>query len=413
MADLPAMSPRRRALIAEFRYVTANNQQRLAADAARAAANAARSDRADRRRATRDAAEAGADETPRPQSEELRMAILRAEQDNARREETLAFNRAQELQENNRLRDQAAATRIADEEAAAEALAQVREEQHNVWRDRERTNVEEHMFAERVQQGLAHTLAPWARQQLALDQQSDDAWDRMVAIRAADRLAATQERSRRIAEDLRERQQIYENTDRYDYEQAIEQQAQLRRRQNYERDVRALQRDARRESDVLAPPPIPVTSRVADRFATAFAWLRSWAAVPREDQPIRDRDDVLDDRDEDSQTCTTCLVNKRAVICLPCGHCTQCNACWQQWKSAPDIEGHFHGPTCPVCRKMAVHTLKITQQERDALSANADPVPRHAGSWAHRVPAGPIYMNAQMPGAPLQCMHSLLDGLSA
>ena len=313
----------------------------------------ARTERADRRQATRDAAEAGA-VRPHP-------------------------------------------TRIADEEAAAEALAQVREEQHNVWRDRERTRLEELTLArERAE---------------AADHEANAAWESMVAIRAAGRLAATQERSRRIAEDLRERQQIYENTYRYDYEQAMladtEQQAQLRRRQNYERDVRALQRDARRESDVLEPPPIPVTSRVAERFATAFAWLRSWAAVPREDQPIRDRDDVLDKRDEDSQTCTTCLVNKRAVICLPCGHCTQCNACWQQWKSAADIEGHFHGPTCPVCRQMAVHTLKITQQERDALSANADPVPRHAGSWAHRVSAGPIYMNAQMPGAPLLSVHAV------
>ena len=60
---------------------------------------------------------------------------------------------------------------------------------------------------------------------------------------------------------------------------------------------------------------------------------------------------------------------------------------------------------------MAVHTLPITQEQRDALSA--DNVVSHAGSRAHRVPVGPIYMNAQMPGAPLLSMHSLLDGLSA
>jgi hypothetical protein len=59
---------------------------------------------------------------------------------------------------------------------------------------------------------------------------------------------------------------------------------------------------------------------------------------------------------------------------------------------------------------MAMHTLPITQQQRDALSA--DKVVHHAGSWARRVPAGPIFMNAQMPGAPLLSMHSLLDASS-
>jgi hypothetical protein len=29
------------------------------------------------------------------------------------------------------------------------------------------------------------------------------------------------------------------------------------------------------------------------------------------------------------------------------------------------------------------------------------------------VPAGPIFMNAQMPGGPLASMHSLLDGVCA
>jgi hypothetical protein len=59
---------------------------------------------------------------------------------------------------------------------------------------------------------------------------------------------------------------------------------------------------------------------------------------------------------------------------------------------------------------MAMHTLPITQKERDALSA--DKVVRHAGSQAHRVPTGPIFMQAPMPGAPLLSMHPLLDASS-
>jgi hypothetical protein len=162
--------------------------------------------------------------------------------------------------------------------------------------------------------------------------------------------------------------------------------------------------------DVPLPNVPGISSRVAEGFAAALAWMRRRAEVSEEDQLIRDGEDVPDDRGDDSQTCTTCLVNKRAVICLPCGHCTQCNACYRRWKNAPDIEGHFHGPTCPNCRQMAMHTLPITQKERDALSA--DKVVRHAGSWVPRVPAGPIFMNAQMPGGPLASMHSLLDASS-
>jgi hypothetical protein len=142
------------------------------------------------------------------------------------------------------------------------------------------------------------------------------------------------------------------------------------------------------EPEVPLPPPIAMASRVADGFAAALAWMRRRAEVSEEDQLIRDGEDVPDDRGDDSKTCTTCLVNKRAVICLPCGHCTQCNACYRRWRNAPDIEGHFHGPTCPNCRQMAVHTLPITQEQRDALSA--DNVLRPAGSRAHRVPAGRV-----------------------
>lgn len=248
-------------------------------------------------------------------------------------------------------------------------------------------------------------------EQRRLAQAADEEHRRLARVQAAideqqraDALAAVAERSARRAEELLLQQQIYENTVRYDYEQAMaadeEQQAALRRavqyvrpavlRQNYERDVRALQRAARREPDVPgSPAEAGIASRLGDGFAAALAWMRRRAAGPREE-------DEPDNRDDDSQQCTTCWVNKRAVICLPCGHCTQCNACFRRWKAAPDIEGNFHGATCPFCRELTVHTQQITQFQRDALSAGTGPVPQHAGSSQHRVPPGPIYMNATL-----------------
>ena len=348
------------------------------------AENLARSERAVRRQASRDAAET---EAQRLENEPLRMAMLRADQDTARREEALAINRSRQLQQD-RLRVQAAA------EAAANAEA-------------------------------------------------DLAWDRMRATRAAERLAARDERDRVAileqgarwdtaqalrADEERARIQVLDDEQERAAAARPARPARLRPptqyvtpniRQNQDRDRRALLRDARREPDLPVPPQVvqvAVQSRLADAVAVAsqlsvaaWDWMRRRAQVAREDQLLRDGDDVIDDRDDESQTCTTCTVNKRAVICLPCGHCTQCNGCWRRWKAAPDIEGNFHGPTCPTCREMAVHTLPITQQQRDALSAETDQ--HHAGSRFHRLPAGRIYMNAQIPDTPLASMHTLLDGL--
>lgn len=337
------------------------------------------------------------------------------------------------------------------EHSTSQALAQLREQQHNVWRERERTRLQELALArERAEEA---------------DPEVDEDWERMVVMpRVAGRLAAAQERSRRDAEALQ--QAPFRDIPRFDDNhymgaEQVEQRAALRNRleqytsppvrrqtddearradedrarrqrliddlsdgdralrrryaliaqQNRERDLRAERRAVPLPDVPLPDVPLPnvpaISRRVAQAFAAALAWLRRRAEVSEEDQLIRDGEDVPDDRGDDSQTCTTCLVNKRAVICLPCGHCTQCNACYRRWKNAPDIEGHFHGPTCPNCRQMAMHTLPITQKERDALSA--DTVVRHAGSQAHRVPPGPIFMKAQMPGAPLLSMHSLLD----
>jgi len=172
------------------------------------------------------------------------------------------------------------------------------------------------------------------------------------------------------------------------------------------------------EPDVPLPPAGGIAGRLSDTAiaasrlpVAAWDWLRRRAAVAREDALIRDGGDVPIDREDDTQACMICTVNKRAVILLPCGHCTLCNGCWQQWMVTIDAYGDCHGAECPDCRAQVQHTLPITQRQRDALSAETRTL--HAGSRAHRLPAGPIYMRAQMPGAPLPCMHSLLDGLSA
>ena len=144
------------------------------------------------------------------------------------------------------------------------------------------------------------------------------------------------------------------------------------------------------------------TVRVASRLPIeAWNWLRRRAAVAREDALIRNGDDVSIDREDETQACMICTVNKRAVILLPCGHCTLCNGCWDRWmETSMEFE-------CPTCRAHVQHVLPITQRQRDALSAEIRTL--HAGSREFDVPTGPIFMRAQMPGAPLP----LLDGLSA
>jgi hypothetical protein len=146
---------------------------------------------------------------------------------------------------------------------------------------------------------------------------------------------------------------------------------------------------------------------LANEFAKIYSWIRGTPPA----SSAAEEADTPDNRLDDSQTCGVCLANKRAVICLPCGHCVQCNSCWQKWTQRCLLSGR--PPTCPQCRTPVAHTQQITQRQRDALSADADPAPHHAGSWIPRLPAGPIFMRAQMPGAPLLSMHSLLDGLSA
>ena len=305
------------------------------------AERSARTERAVRRQASRDAAEA---ETRRIQNEPLRMAMLRAEQDNARQEQALARNRAQE---ENRLLDQAAAR---EERNRAAMLSQ----QRAIWDDAE---------------------------------------------------------ARRADEDRARRQRLVDDLSEGD--RALRRRNALIAQQNRQRDLRAERRDVPlpEEPDVPLPPPIRIASRVADGFAAALDWMRRRAEAQNE-QLIRDNQDVPDDRDDEWQKCIGCYENKRAVIALPCGHCVQCNACWRDWKHRCALNGEPH--TCPQCRAPVQNTAKITQEQLDALSTDNVVVrPRHAGSWAPRVPAGPIFMNAQMPGGPFASMHSLLDGLSA
>jgi len=321
-----------------------NTSQYLAAvEAQLAAEQSARNERTVRRQASRDAAEA---ETRRIQNEPLRMAMLRAEQDNARQEQALARNRAQE---ENRLLDQAHAAVIAAHAAERRAAR----DERNRWDD---------------------------------------------------------DQARRADEDRARRQRLVDDLSEGD--RALRRRNALIAQQNRQRDLRAERRDVPlpEEPDVPLPPPAGIRSRVADGFAAALDWMRRRAEAQNE-QLIRDGQDVPDDRDDEWQKCIGCYENKRAVIALPCGHCLQCNACWRDWKHRCALNGEPH--TCPQCRAPVQNTAKITQEQLDALSTDNVVVrPRHAGSWVPRVPAGPIFMSAQMQGGPLASMNSLLDASS-
>lgn len=144
---------------------------------------------------------------------------------------------------------------------------------------------------------------------------------------------------------------------------------------------------------------------LADEFAKIWSWVRGTPPASSAGEEA----DTPDNRQDDSQTCGVCFANKRAVICLPCGHCVQCNSCWRKWTQRCLLSGR--PPTCPQCRTPVAQTQHITQRQRDALSADADPAPRHTGSRVHGVPAGPIFMRAHMPVSPLASMQALLDGI--
>jgi hypothetical protein len=180
--------------------------------------------------------------------------------------------------------------------------------------------------------------------------------------------------------------------------------------------VRAVPLPPADEADVPLPPAGGIAGRVSDTVIAAsrlpiaaWDWLRRRAAVAREDALIRDGGDVSIDSEDETQACIICTVNKRAAIFLPCGHCTLCNGCWDQYintiSASVDWRGGFE---CPSCRAPVQQVLPITQRQRDALSAGIRTL--HGGCRAFGIPAGPIFMRAQMPGAPLLSMHSLLDG---
>ena len=173
------------------------------------------------------------------------------------------------------------------------------------------------------------------------------------------------------------------------------------------------------EPDVPLPPAGGIAGRLSDTVIAAsrlpiaaWDWLRRRAAVAREDAIIRDGGDVPIDSEDETQACIICTVNKRAAIFLPCGHCTVCNGCWHQYINTISASVEWRGGfECPSCRAPVQQILPITQRQRDALSAGIRTL--HAGFRDFDLPAGPIFMSAQMPGAPLLSMHSLLDGLSS
>ena len=165
------------------------------------------------------------------------------------------------------------------------------------------------------------------------------------------------------------------------------------------RNARAAQPEPEPAPDEPGPPARAFGSRFADGFAAGWAWLHQKAALLEDDQVIRDGGDVPCDPD-DEHSCAGCYDNKRAVICLPCGHCTQCNACWNAWKSKRANDGQ--NLTCPACRAVVTKTQPATHLQRSNLLAGK--VVRHDGSWRPYARSGPIYLNAKLPDP----MHSLL-----
>lgn len=170
------------------------------------------------------------------------------------------------------------------------------------------------------------------------------------------------------------------------------------------------------QPDVPLPPASGFSTRLSDTVSAAsrlpiaaWDWLRRRAAVAREDALIRDGGDVPIDSEDETQACIICTVNKRAAVFLPCGHCIVCNGCWHQYintiSASVDWRGGFE---CPSCRAYVQQVLPITQRQRDALSAGIRTL--HAGCRHFEIPAGPIFMSAQMPGAPLL---PILDAASA
>ena len=121
------------------------------------------------------------------------------------------------------------------------------------------------------------------------------------------------------------------------------------------------------------------TRRTEQQYQQTLAWNAP-------DEPATD--------DVDSHNCIICLHNKRAVICLPCGHLDSCKTCWRAYKN------RTAAPTCHKCRAPVTHTLPATQQQRDAADAN-DGQAQHGGTVHDAAPPGTLYMSAQMPSRGL------------
>jgi hypothetical protein len=226
----------------------------------------------------------------------------------------------------------------------------------------------------------------------------------------ADAERATQRRARIERDERADRRRTTQDQDEINEQAALWESVQA---------MRAVPLPPADQPDVPLPPASGFAGRLSDTVLAAsrlpiaaWDWLRRRAAVAREDALIRDGGDVPIDSEDETQACIICTVNKRAAIFLPCGHCTLCNGCWDQYintiSASVDWRGGFE---CPSCRAHVQQILPITQRQRDALSAGIRTL--HAGCRIFEIPAGPIFMSAQMPGAPLLPMHSLLDGLSA
>jgi hypothetical protein len=226
----------------------------------------------------------------------------------------------------------------------------------------------------------------------------------------ADAERATQRRARIERDERADRRRTTQDQDEINEQAALWESVQA---------MRAVPLPPADQPDVPLPPASGFAGRLSDTVLAAsrlpiaaWDWLRRRAAVAREDALIRDGGDVPIDSEDETQACIICTVNKRAAIFLPCGHCTLCNGCWDQYintiSASVDWRGGFE---CPSCRAHVQQILPITQRQRDALSAGIRTL--HPGCRIFEIPAGPIFMRAQMPGAPLLPMHSLLDGLSA
>lgn len=201
---------------------------------------------------------------------------------------------------------------------------------------------------------------------------------------------------------LDEFEQAQAIADRHDAEEA---QAVTDRLDAEEAQAAADRHDARGAQNVPSPGTVAYSPAAAAQQAhLAQIAAQANAAAAAFSVELNGTDNHSDIPDD--QQCLVCMSEYRQIICLPCGHCTLCNNCYQrdmirQRRIIADDDDAHRRIQCTMCRKVILDFETITEDDLKQLSAEiqagGEVTITHMGNRDLRIPRGQIYLNAKLP----------------